>query len=268
MSDKLLSIQYNKENAEKLYKLCEPLCSQCGIKIFGYRKFFINGQYLALCNHHKWQDFYFVNIKDLGTVFSTAIQKSIHKKFTYFLWPQVSNDFIISALHSFNIWNGITIYYRENDFVESFAFAGDISDTQIPNFIINNTKFVEEFILYIRSKAQRILTPLDEDVLGHFKEIKDLTCQENNLKLNAPSLEQDLYFMKENKVKKFTNKESKCISGLAKGLTYKCIAKELSISEKTVETHINNIRSKIGHYSKSDLAKIYHENKKMFLIYK
>lgn len=270
MMNNLLAIQYNKKHAEQLYQFCEPLFTQCDIKIFGYRKFFINGEYIALCNHHAWQEFYFKKVHDTGKVFSTAIKNAAYKKFTYFLWPQESSDYIISALHSFDIWNGITIYYREDDFIECFAFAGNVSSLQIPNFIINNMQFVEQFILYLKNKAKHIINPQNKNILVKFSNnnLTDLTYENNILDRKTPELEQELYFVKDDRMQKFTNKEAQCIYGLSKGLTYKSIANELNISEKTVETHINNIRNKIGHYSKSDIARLFHENEKMILVYK
>ena len=271
MKNNTLAIQYNEEHSEKLYHFCEPLFPHCNIKTFGYRKFFINGEYIALCNHHAWQRFYFENIHNTGEVFSAAICSAPHKKFTYFLWPQnFKTDHIISALHSFDIWNGITIYYRGDDYIESFAFAGDHSSTQIPNFIINNIPFIEKFLLYFKNKTQEIISPYRKDILVKFKEVENFNYKDhNNFKLTEiPASEQDLIFIDGDKVIKFTRKETQCIEGLSKGLTYKCIANRLGISDKTVETHINNIKLKMGHYSKSEIAKLYHENQKIFFIYK
>ncbi|HCU05359.1 MAG: hypothetical protein A2X77_06310 [Gammaproteobacteria bacterium GWE2_42_36] len=62
---------------------------------------------------------------------------------------------------------------------------------------------------------------------------------------------------KENFNQVLTSREIECLSFVARGLTSKAIAKQLTISARTVETHLNNVRKKLHCYSKTQLAEIY-----------
>lgn len=54
-----------------------------------------------------------------------------------------------------------------------------------------------------------------------------------------------------------THRELECLSFTARGFTAKGIAKILKISDRTIETHLNNTRRKLQCCSKTGLAEMY-----------
>lgn len=52
---------------------------------------------------------------------------------------------------------------------------------------------------------------------------------------------------------RFTRREKECIQYLLYGMTAKEIAKELKLSPRTVETYLENIKTKIDCFSKTQL---------------
>lgn len=55
-------------------------------------------------------------------------------------------------------------------------------------------------------------------------------------------------------LQQFTNREIDCIKALMLGKTANDTAKDLGISSRTVETHIDNIRKKLGVRYKSEIV--------------
>ena len=108
------------------------------MKVFAYRKYYRDGKYLALCTREDWQKHYFNNIYDIGEVFTKAIIESSLNRGTYFLWPNDKTDNFFKELWRYNIWNGISIFYKNEEYVESFVFACDIYTKSANNYFINN----------------------------------------------------------------------------------------------------------------------------------
>jgi DNA-binding CsgD family transcriptional regulator len=58
----------------------------------------------------------------------------------------------------------------------------------------------------------------------------------------------------------WTRQELKCANYLAQGQSTKEIARILSISPRTVESHLKNIKNKGNIYSNKDIIKLYRAN--------
>jgi len=58
---------------------------------------------------------------------------------------------------------------------------------------------------------------------------------------------------------RITLREKQCLELMDKGYSLKEIGKELLLSHRTIETHINNIKHKTGYYYKHDLTKLYRD---------
>ena len=71
----------------------------------------------------------------------------------------------------------------------------------------------------------------------------------NSYTFNAPLLQS------------FTVRQKECVSHMVRGRTYKEIAKILNISPRTVETHIEHIKDKLGCYSRADIINKFFEEK-------
>lgn len=63
------------------------------------------------------------------------------------------------------------------------------------------------------------------------------------------------------RLKQLSDRERECVHHLIRGMTYKEIANVLEISPRTVEGHIENIKNKLGCYSRSDIFSAIFESK-------
>lgn len=89
-----------------------------------------------------------------------------------------------------------------------------------------------------------------------------LSLDNNMNKLNddsAESIELKLIHDGSNTAILLSQQQSKCLNLLARGKSTKAIALELHISPRTVESHLLNIRNKLGCGSSKELIARYYE---------
>lgn len=55
-----------------------------------------------------------------------------------------------------------------------------------------------------------------------------------------------------------TKREFECLESLSKGFTMKLTAKQLDISPRTVESHIRNLKEKLGMHTKNQLLEFWY----------
>ena len=143
-------IELNRVTNIKMRKIFQPLFTNSPIKVFAYRKYYKDGKYLALCTREDWQEHYFNNIYDIGEVFIKALIESNLNQYTYFLWPNNTTDNFFKELWRYNIWNGISIFYKQEKYVESFVFACDIYAKSANNYFINNLDVLHHYIQHFQ----------------------------------------------------------------------------------------------------------------------
>lgn len=252
--------KYAESNLNNLTAICNPLFSS-GIKVFAYFRFFNNGKYLYLCNRLDWVEFCLRKIQtnddtDLGEKISHA-----NDEYYCYLWPLNQVDYLMSALYSFDIWNGLSIFKQSKDFVELWGFATNKSSTNMQNFYIDNIEKIKDFTAIFSLSAYDIVNtkPQNLAVYSNFKEVTTLSNYDySNIE----------HFIKNTEIQKkpiivgskeifFSNNELLCINKVASGLSAKYIAQELNISYRTVEKYLEKVKQKAGVNNKADLIKLY-----------
>jgi LuxR family transcriptional regulator len=255
--------QHHKAIYKKINSICNELFTYSDIKVFGYRKFFLDGRYLAVCTRQDLQDFYFKNLQNVGKVFFKILLNTNYKSYTYFLWPKCSSkDFVLDSLAGFNVWNGVTIYYRSDHYIESFAFAGDKTDDSLQNYFINNKDILEMFINHFKFKAQDIIDCTDQSKLAIFSNFSNIHSQDTTIPKSSilkSKLITPINVNYKGKKVRLTIRERECLDALSAGLTHKKAALEMNISPKTFQKHVENIKEKTGVSYKADLIDLYND---------
>ena len=97
-------------------------------------------------------------------------------------------------------------------------------------------------------------TPEGIDIQPIYTE-NDLEADAENF-LNSMNINPFVFNM-DNKIIHITKREKQCLKLLNQGHSIKTIANELSLSPRTVETHLKNIKNKTGLYNKPALIQLY-----------
>jgi DNA-binding CsgD family transcriptional regulator len=252
MADNHNASLYNRAKQQILTQFCHEIFQNSDISVFGYRKFFLNNTYIALCTNNAWQDYYFDNVKNIGEVFTKAILNVPLFKYSYFIWPNNPNaDYLISALHYHNIWNGITLYYRSSDYIESFAFGGKVENYLLQDYLVNNLHRLENFIIKFKYNSNSLISS-NNKILAKFNNSFVLPNVNNYDNKSEPISK----ISTSAKFSNLTSREIECVFFILKGYSNKKIANLLGISSRTVEIYLDKVRQKTHSHSRADLIGI------------
>ena len=284
-----VALEFNRGIADKLIDICQPLNKYFGINFFGYAHFLENGTYLDFCTNMNWQSNY---LRKYGShSFISAFVNNIYQhKVKYILWENTPNlpdshkmtvfeknmlaKFIDESCH-YGICHGFTIYKYKNKSIEAWHFATTKENGKIIKFCINNIESLEHFILYFRDKASDLIKVDDVENLIVLQDKKILA--KNPLQVTHDH--QTQMFNKHAEIKNFSmdtkhgvvllsKREAECAKHLITSKTMKEIAKRMEISPRTVEHYLNNIKNKIGCWSKSELIEELSDSSLRFFITK
>ncbi|MCF6766669.1 helix-turn-helix transcriptional regulator [Thiotrichales bacterium 19S3-7] len=253
-----IDLHLSAQNSEVIIKATE-LLKLIGVDFFLYYVRYDNGSELKCSNRSDWINYYTKHklYKD-SIIYTTKWEKIKSNSFYLFDYFEAKK---INELRSaeFNIDHIIAWINSNNNYLEMFQFGVEADQCHRMNYYINHLKLLRRFITYFKNELIPNLNLEKEKLL-----ITPYLIQENALYPLGNTNENLDQFLHQTKIKLFnlegqynnvslTSRELDCLYELAKGLMIKEIAKNLSISPRTVETHLNHIKNKLTLTSKSDL---------------
>ncbi len=247
--DKLLRV-YSHEDMERV---CEPL-KLLGIHHFHFSQVFKDNTRISLSKNKTWLEHFYKNNLSSHAHFSRlrAYQNSIT------LWSDINeSDVILKERKLFSITNnGITIVSNKLESCNLYHFAAEDS-VQVNMLFASHTELLHQFINYFHEKAFSIIKDtLKTKLIMPPQENKKLTVIDSDL-LDA--------FNKKTKYKRFyideyncylTRQEMAIVKEWIQGRSCAQIAAANHSSPKTVQTHINNVKSKLQCNKMSELINL------------
>lgn len=165
-------------------------------------------------------------------VLAYAMFRSVRKTFT-------------NAIENNRYYEEIGMYCSVVPFVAIAFFPGI---DQVTEAVITNVGFTILTVLFIRRSI--IEARLDRAKLQAFE------ANETEIPLNGivDVIEQNIQVFEANMILfKLTKREREVVRVVRTGITYKSVADELHVSEKTVQKHMENIFQKVGVTNKTEL---------------
>lgn len=259
------AIQYNFNVYNKIHHICEPLENFYGVNLIHYRRFYLKGGLINLFNHAEWMKVSYENQYWHSSVFQNKLTDLVNKKVLYYLWPEVPirDDPIYNGLYEHNIWNGITIYKKFEDCIESYAFATTREHSTRRNIYFSEIEILEHFILYFRSRVVPLVKDVEKKILIPYNLNIPKNLISSTLKdqfLNETCIT-DFYIRLNGFDVKISKREAECLSLLCRGKRIKQIASMLGISPRTVEYFVENMKRKTQCKTTSQLLMLYERNK-------
>lgn len=237
------ALKFNEDIASFIEDICQPLFNNFGITNFGYVKIDSSGSMLRISTGPKWTRRYFEQqyYNDTDFYFFDDVAENSSRIRIYTNQP---NGGVFSELYDYNIWNIYTIYERNLNFAEVWFFATSRDKSSMIDFYINNQDVLENFIQYFKQNtASLILTAKPEAFITTKLKIHTMqNAEEQKIRKFLQDIGQHNH---PNKFK-FTNREKDCIQHLIMGRTAKEIARQLLLSPRTVEHHIESVKRKVG----------------------
>lgn len=239
-------------SATKLMKQHTKPLSKQGIEHFSMIRSFDDGRFVNLSNIDGWIDYYYQQRLYLSSCFENHPSKYSSQ---IYLWQdKLKGNVVKDAKKHFDSSNGVTIIDRRFNYTSFYFFSSTPEKTDLDNFYINNLNYLHEFIHQFNQTASELIASC---VSNERHYIYDAFYVDNPLPNNA--LSGDASLLNKNELRelkkstsctqdlpKITPKESECLSWLLKGLSVKEIANKKSMSPRTVEHHINSLKTKFG----------------------
>lgn len=219
------------------------------IKFLTYRRFTDDGKLLHISRSHQWLDCSLEHNFLTSSSSISRIMSAKNGKLTPYLWPSHSKDNTYQALNENGFHNGITVYEKFNNQIELWAFYTEKEKTDAPQLYMNNFDIIGHFIAYFKDKHFDIINNKQEQLL----------IQTDIGKYLSPVVQdtRKATFLESTQLKKIiikdslgnntpiSMKEAKCLYELSRGKSIKEIGKELVISPRTVEFHVNKVKVKL-----------------------
>lgn len=233
-SSKILTTHLTITSCKDIAEIMLPQLTKHGITVFNYYKTYFDGSGVRFSTHRGWSKRYMKKEYNLNT---TVRLSNLTKPLNYFVWLiQDCPWMLIDAAINFDIANGITIAHRNEDSIECYAFGASVNNTSIVNFYLNNLDMLQNYCLYFKEQADRLLALGEKNKIELY--IKDIDEVEN---ISIP------------RILNLSNRQFECADLLLSGMKYKEISKKLNLSPRTVETYLNNLKDKLRCQNRTEL---------------
>lgn len=251
---------------DKLMNFCGPLLDQLGLKAFVFRSFQASGNGCFYSSDIRFDSLTLDTHLANSQSFMAETKNLSLDKMNFVVWdPETHGS---EAYYKFfkdsGVWGGLTVYRRRSTHLEVYMFAGTDKSSRCANFFLNNYDFIIRFINFFLMKIEtapihtarfrfafkdRLEEIFSNDNLESDQSLGTLTCQNDRTLLTTPN--GDILL---------SHRESACLKLLSSGKTAKEIARVLSLSHRTIESYINNIRQKTGLRTRSELVDAFHKS--------
>ena len=233
-------------------EICRSFLKACNLNYFDYARTYNNKEIYGLQTNRDWFCHFFSGNYPAA---STVTKKGIH------LWRAYSHQLAQSAEQLFDMHQGITIVKPCEEYIDFFDFCAPSSNYAATDFYFNNLDLLDNFYFYFKDKAKNLIkqalkNPMNVSATNNHCKILDTDYAEFKRLFAAKRVRMNIY--KQEVI--FSKREYEVLKQIAQGKTVREIANIFKISPRTVDTHIENARNKVGIISRSKLAENFTKN--------
>lgn len=236
--------------------LCGPLEASLGVTYFSYLRFFKDGSMLWLTNSPEWGQDWF---KD-KLYKHPFVKDYVALKFgDCFTWKQFGDTppAPIETGNKFGVSNGITFLNPLDNCLEMFWFGASHDNQNKVDLYKSNKDSFFRFIEFFKDKGYSLIkksldAPINFEDQEVFYDEKMKSAEKTILTLLYSDFLRFAY-QSNGKTLFLSRQETICMSYCILQNSAKEIAEKMSLSERTVEDYIQNVKQKLSCYSKQDL---------------
>ncbi len=259
-----------KKYYEKINKIIDPVKSFFGINCIVYIEVTNDNNLINLTNNYSWlehciynkyymHDPQMVSPNNIGTghiMWSTNWESHYD--------DEGYNNSLFADAAFFGIEKGLTWIDKNQMGYKVYIFSSDSKNEKIHPKLYSNISLIKHFINYfdeeIKPIRQEYFLSRKIDLVElkgeKYYSQRGMIIQEYNQHLQKYLFLKEINLLDSDLLNiKLTNREIQCIKLYLNGNAAQDTAKILSISRRTVETHMNNIKSKLKINYKKDLFK-------------
>ena len=251
--------EFNESSAPIVESICEPLFKNFGITHFGCIRIFEDGQFLRIANNPEWTRRYFecefYNDLDLYSIKQVPIN---HFRFMPLIGAPF-NKHCMALCSEFNLWNFLLIYERFSDYGDFWFFGTTKNNTEIINFYLNNKSLLKHFTYYFKNKASDLFIKNEPSNLirTNVLPLQEEAKESKNIESFIKDIAHKKYYLDGKHLgKSLYKREFQSLFFFSQGKTMKEIGEKMQLSPRTIETYINNIKSKLECHTRGELCSI------------
>jgi len=248
MSINALIDKYCIKKDRTLKKICAPLNEKLGIHTFSYFWIDCEGRFGILANYPELCEFYFgekMYLNNPYLIHPSLLQSGYTQTLTA---PEDVNNSnrIFEKFQTFNILLKLKCV---GDNVEGFVFSLKGAAAKDPVEFYSKLEMLNAFIPYFKQEAKPIIEAAkEEDCNLRIAKGNSFFVPDTTLPLSNPKMRE---FLKE--ISPLSKRERECLELFKQGRSAQATAAILGLSRRTVEHYIDNVKEKLGCYSKWDL---------------
>lgn len=250
--------------SSQIADICKPL-ELLNISHFTYQKQFNDGSRISLSNKPQWIEDYY-NLQLFDTSLFEANPSLYQPRFDVWVGDYDLEVYRHGKLY-YNTSPSITIAEPQSNGCAFYLFSSSSEYQHAINFLSNNRDALYHFILYFKDKAASHIQKAQNNkiIIPANNKITDLPELLTAQTVSANMLERKKKFFKTTRIHKYifddkelngiklTNREIDCITCLLNNKTATQTAQFMNISQRTVESYLENIKTKFNCHSKSEL---------------
>lgn len=254
--DNKKAYDFNNSICDELRKICQPFMGISGITSFTYHKIYLDGNAISLCTEKEALKYYLQYVGEKGLFFQKHLKDIPLGEPYYFLWPNKIENSLQEIMCQIKLWNGFNVYIKRDNYIENFVLTTNPNNTEVQGFCINNLSLINYFVAYFRQKTCNLTAKLSKKDMAFFNNIERWdNGSSKSKKLHICDLERFPFFLADRAIY-LTKREATCLSYIGYGYSIKEIAIKLTISPRTIETYIENIKIKSGLHFKSEIVQL------------
>jgi LuxR family transcriptional regulator, quorum-sensing system regulator SolR len=259
-------------SSNEVQEICQPILSCFPfIKIFEYSRIYTDGSLMAVSNNTSFLEIFFQSKRYEKFYVPSLLPKDLHhlkiedyiKTIPNFKIRNNFENIFKKQYDLLKIHDAFIIINRNNDCLEWIACHFHANLNHYGYKIFNHIDILEQFILYFKFKAGKIIAKADSSRI-----IKPWRNPDQDPKgLDTLDLSTDNFFkdtfpkkisIKINRIEIILSKrELHCLQLVMLGKSNHAIAKDLFLSPRTVESHLDSLRSKIGCSNRDELIEFF-----------
>lgn len=245
-------------SANAVRQICQPLFNYFNTTYFNFVRRYTDGSEACLTTDPAWTEYFYTHKLYLKVrADKLALNRSILHRIKVIPWSHFQNSPVLKAQSElFETGIGITIIFTRDNYADFFHFATHNKNVEMHDLYQSYADCLIQFSHYFYDKG---------------KDLIDFICKKNNRlylrdriiyrhEIDFPTLTRFniINFLKTCQSKRFhiynekmgdvflSNIEMVCTRMLTEGKSAKEIAAKLHRSSRTVESHIQNVRDKLG----------------------
>jgi hypothetical protein len=117
-------LQHSLELSKKIIKFCKPLENVLGIPFFNYYRVYPKeNSFILLANNLALLKEYYTKINYDMIYFRELL--NVESKYKFILWPENPENLAMDLYFNNNLWNGISVMYKYDNYIEFFSFVSN-----------------------------------------------------------------------------------------------------------------------------------------------